>query len=120
MKSARCWVDLGQRLHAYGWLTPKSFPALRHNPDVRMVRHAPALDERRALFKVTGRGDRDPHVREVWFAATIPVWVAVDARLPAGDERYTRERLVRCSGASGARNPIELQVAHDLEIRRHP
>jgi uncharacterized protein (DUF2235 family) len=225
-----CVVDflgLWDTVKAYGWLTPKSFPALRHNPDVRMVRHAPALDERRALFKVTGWGDRDPHVREVWFAGdhsdvggghkdgnspladaslrwmlgeatqhglrlnldkerdvkqneersavapqTAPkdLWLrsgfialdcaprveldnavypplrrkrvlwsdgarkpgdhvvgdkvcvhhTVDARLRAGDERYTRERLVRCSGATVARNPIELQVAHDLEIRWHP
>ena len=66
-----CGVDffgLWDTVKAYGWLSPKSFPALRHNPCVRMVRHAPALDERRALFKMTGWGDRHPEVKEVWFA----------------------------------------------------
>lgn len=66
-----CAVDflgLWDTVKAYGWLDPKSFPALRHNPDVRSVRHALALDERRALFKMTGWGDRGPHVEEVWFA----------------------------------------------------
>jgi hypothetical protein len=224
--SQPCAVDflgLWDTVKAYGWLAPKSFPALRHNPSVRMVRHATALDERRALFKMTGWGDREPHVKEVWFAGdhsdvggghtdgnspladaslrwmlgeatqhglrlnpdkapdvrqneeraaeapqTAPkdLWLrggfialdcaprveldnavypplrrkrvlwsdgarkpgdhvfgdnvfvhrTVDARLRAGDERYTRERLVRRSGASGGRNQIELQVAHDLEI----
>ena len=66
-----CAVDflgLWDTVKAYGWLRPKSFPALRHNPGVRMVRHAPALDERRALFQMTGWGDRHPEVKEVWFA----------------------------------------------------
>ena len=66
-----CAVDflgLWDTVKAYGWLDPKSFPALRHNPTVLKVRHAVALDERRALFKMTGWGDRDPHVKEVWFA----------------------------------------------------
>ena len=66
-----CAVDflgLWDTVKAYGWLNPKSFPALRHNPSVRAVRHAPALDERRALFKMTGWGDRHPGVQEVWFA----------------------------------------------------
>jgi T6SS, Phospholipase effector Tle1-like, catalytic domain len=222
-----CAVDflgLWDTVKAYGWLRPTSFPALRHNPSVRMVRHAPALDERRALFKMTGWGDRHPQVKEVWFAgdhsdvggghkdgnspladaslrwmlgeatqeglqlnpdktrdvgqiaergAEAPratakdLWlrsgfVALDcaprveldnavypprrrmrvlrsdgarrpgdhvfggnvfvhhtvgARLRAGDERYMRERLVRCSDASDRENHIAVQVADDLEIR---
>jgi hypothetical protein len=35
---------------------------------VRRVRHAAALDERRALFQMTGWGDCHPQVKEVWFA----------------------------------------------------
>ena len=66
-----CVVDflgLWDTVKAYGWLRPRSFPALRHNPVVRVVRHAASLDERRALFKVTGWGDRHQEVKEVWFA----------------------------------------------------
>jgi uncharacterized protein (DUF2235 family) len=66
-----CHIDflgIWDTVKAYGWLRPKSFPALRHNPSVRCVRHAAALDERRALFQVTGWGDCHPQVKEVWFA----------------------------------------------------
>lgn len=66
-----CIVDflgLWDTVKAYGWIKPKSFPALRHNPDVRYVCHAVALDERRALFKMTGWGDQTPGIKEVWFA----------------------------------------------------
>jgi uncharacterized protein (DUF2235 family) len=220
------FLGLWDTVKAYGWLDPKSFPALRHNPNVRIVRHAPALDERRALFKMTGWGDRDPCVQEVWFAgdhsdvggghksgnsplADAPLrwmlgeatqhrlrlnpgkacdvkqseegsakaprtppkdlWLrsgfiafdgaprveldnevypplrhrrvlswdgarnpgdhafgdkvfvhhTVDTRRRSGDKRYARERLVRCSNASGRAKRIELQVAHDLEILWH-
>lgn len=61
---------------AYGWMVPRSFPALRHNPSVKIVRHAVALDECRPAFQVTGWGDRDAcgtrleemRIKEVWFA----------------------------------------------------
>jgi uncharacterized protein (DUF2235 family) len=72
------FLGLWDTVKAYGWIWPQSFPALRHNSSVRMVRHAVALDERRAVFQVTGWGDRGlitspdgsyiDAVREVWFA----------------------------------------------------
>ena len=52
------FMGLWDTVKAYGWIWPQSFPALRHNSSVRMVRHAVALDERRAVFQVTGWGDR--------------------------------------------------------------
>ena len=61
-------LGIWDTVKAYGWLNPRSFPALRHNPSVQRVRHAAALDERRALFQVTGWGDRHAQVKEVWFA----------------------------------------------------
>lgn len=62
------FLGLWDTVKAYGWVNPRSFPALRHNASVKTVRHAPALDERRALFQVTGwaAGHRD--AQEVWFA----------------------------------------------------
>jgi len=72
------FLGLWDTVKAYGWIWPQSFPALRHNPGVHTVRHAVALDERRAVFQVTGWGDRrdapdergEPQhaVKEVWFA----------------------------------------------------
>jgi len=66
-----CKIDfmgLWDTVKAYGWVTPKSFPALRHNTSVRTVRHAVALDERRALFQMTGWASAHIDVKEVWFA----------------------------------------------------
>jgi uncharacterized protein (DUF2235 family) len=62
------FLGLWDTVKAYGWLTPRSFPALRHNASVKTVRHAPALDERRALFQMTGWADGHPDTQEVWFA----------------------------------------------------
>jgi type VI secretion system (T6SS) phospholipase Tle1-like effector len=70
------FMGLFDTVKAYGWLQPRSFPALRHNPSVKAVRHAVALDERRSAFQVTGWGDRDARdvpldrmrIKEVWFA----------------------------------------------------
>jgi uncharacterized protein (DUF2235 family) len=72
------FLGVWDTVKAYGWIWPQSFPALRHNPSVHTVRHAVALDERRAVFQVTGWGDRreavdeggnSQHaVQEVWFA----------------------------------------------------
>jgi uncharacterized protein (DUF2235 family) len=67
----RCAVDfmgLWDTVKAYGWVFPRSFPALRHNTSVRTVRHAVALDERRALFQMTGWASAHIDVKEVWFA----------------------------------------------------
>ena len=62
------FLGVWDTVKAYGWLTPRSFPALRHNTSVKVVRHAPALDERRALFQMTGWGEGHPNAKEVWFA----------------------------------------------------
>jgi uncharacterized protein (DUF2235 family) len=62
------FLGLWDTVKAYGWLSPRSFPALRHNPGVGTVRHAPSLDERRALFQMTGWASNHPDTLEVWFA----------------------------------------------------
>jgi uncharacterized protein (DUF2235 family) len=62
------FLGIWDTVKAYGWIRPKSFPALRHNRSVRKVRHATALDERRALFQMTGWSEDHPDVKEVWFA----------------------------------------------------
>jgi uncharacterized protein (DUF2235 family) len=69
------FLGIWDTVKAYGWIWPRSFPALRHNPSVETVRHAVALDERRAAFQMTGWGDRrkavdwgQEPIKEVWFA----------------------------------------------------
>jgi uncharacterized protein (DUF2235 family) len=81
------FMGLWDTVKSYGGLDPVILPHLRHNPDATHVRHALALDERRAWFKPTTWGqldiDRDnamtrldPHdeagyeaqdISEVWF-----------------------------------------------------
>ncbi len=61
-------LGLWDTVKAYGWIVPRSSPALRHNPCVAMVRHAVAILERRTVFQVTTWGERHPDAREVWFA----------------------------------------------------
>jgi uncharacterized protein (DUF2235 family) len=62
------FMGLWDTVKAYGWMNPRSFPALRHNPDVKMVRHALSLGERREFFLPTTWGDRHDGIKEVWFA----------------------------------------------------
>jgi uncharacterized protein (DUF2235 family) len=77
------FLGLWDTVKSYGGLRPISWPHLRHNPSVRVVRHALALDEQRAWFQHTtwGRTDEklcgeplEPDTRyatqkveEVWF-----------------------------------------------------
>ncbi len=77
------FLGLWDTVKSYGGLRPISWPHLRHNPAVRVVRHALALDERRAWFQHTTWGsihevlcgapvEPDPRyqtqqVEEVWF-----------------------------------------------------
>ena len=62
------FLGVWDTVKAYGWFVPRSFPSLRHNPSVGIVRHAVALDEQRSPFQVTGWGTRGETVKEVWFA----------------------------------------------------
>jgi uncharacterized protein (DUF2235 family) len=78
------FLGLWDTVKSYGGLKPVVLPHLRHNPIVAHVRHALALDERRAWFKETTWGrldlDRDnamtrldpdlltdQNIAEVWF-----------------------------------------------------
>jgi uncharacterized protein (DUF2235 family) len=72
------FLGMWDTVKALGVFRPGSFPHLRHNPSVRTVRHAIALDESRRSYMFTSWGGlRDfveagappgQNVREVWFA----------------------------------------------------
>jgi uncharacterized protein (DUF2235 family) len=62
------FLGIWDTVKAYGWIRPRSFPALRHNLSVQCVCHAAALDEHRALFQMTGWADGHAKLQEVWFA----------------------------------------------------
>jgi uncharacterized protein (DUF2235 family) len=78
------FLGIWDTVKSYGGVRPQSLPHLRHNPIVRNVRHALALDERRSWFLPTSWGGIDgdaklatsirPHpgyeqqvTKEVWF-----------------------------------------------------
>ena len=76
------FLGLWDTVKSYGFIVPTSLPHLRHNPIVRTVRHALALDERRSYYQATSWGGvddpeyNDQHhgdsldVKEVWFAGS--------------------------------------------------
>lgn len=80
------FLGIWDTVKSYGGIWPKSLPHLRHNPIVRTVRHALAIDERRSWFQPTSWGGidsddkaapdlTDPRyatqdVREVWFCGS--------------------------------------------------
>jgi uncharacterized protein (DUF2235 family) len=78
------FLGIWDTVKSYGGLLPQSLPHLRHNPIVRKVRHALALNERRSWFLPTSWGGIDgdeknastiredrryqtQQIREVWF-----------------------------------------------------
>lgn len=61
-RTRRCpvhFLGVWDTVKSYGGLKPVILPHLRHNPEVCHVRHALALDERRAWFKATTWGGLD-------------------------------------------------------------
>jgi uncharacterized protein (DUF2235 family) len=64
------FMGLFDTVSSLGWAwDPKSFPNTRKMPQVDIIRHALALDERRAKFR-TNRIERSPQqdCQELWFA----------------------------------------------------
>jgi uncharacterized protein (DUF2235 family) len=56
------FMGIWDTVKSYGGICPKSLPHLRHNPSVRTVRHALALNEHRAWFKHTTWGNTREHL----------------------------------------------------------
>ena len=63
------FLGVWDTVNSVGWVgSPLTMPFARDNPDVAIVRHAKALDERRGFFRVNWFAqDPDRDVREVWF-----------------------------------------------------
>lgn len=66
------FMGVWDTVNSVGWIgSPLTIPFGRYNPDVAIVRHAKALDERRGFFRVNWFAE-DTHrdIREVWFPGT--------------------------------------------------
>lgn len=79
-----------------GWVwDPQQFPFTRHNPSIRVIRHAVALDERRAFFRQNlfgrARAAPDQDLLEVWFPG---VHADVGGGYPESDGGLWREPFV--------------------------
>jgi len=82
------FMGLWDTVKSYGGLNPVMLPHLRHNPKVKTVRHAMALNERRGWFEVTTWGwldsDREgdtassrlsrAEIQEIQQQNTVEVW----------------------------------------------
>ena len=66
------FMGVWDTVNSVGWIgSPLAIPYGRKNPDVAIVRHAKALDERRAFFRVNWFAPDDRRdIREVWFPGT--------------------------------------------------
>jgi uncharacterized protein (DUF2235 family) len=73
------FLGLWDTVKSYGGVRPRSLPHLRHNPIVKTVCHALALDERRSWFLPTSWGGIDADARN---AGTL-----------RDDPRYARQRI---------------------------
>jgi uncharacterized protein (DUF2235 family) len=128
------FLGLWDTVKSYGFFYPRSLPHLRHNPSVQSVRHALALDERRAYFQPTTwggvdhptfsdtRADDFSDVQEVWFAGShsdvagsYPLSMSGLARMPfdwmVGEAR-TKDLLVN----EDARREVLAELPDDMRI----
>lgn len=66
------FLGVWDTVNSVGWIgSPLTMPYARYNPDVAIVRHAKAIDERRGFFRVNWfKDDPTRDIREVWFPGT--------------------------------------------------
>ncbi|MGO7919431.1 DUF2235 domain-containing protein [Rhizobium ruizarguesonis] len=64
------FVGVWDTVSSVGWIgSPTALPYTHDNPDVAVLRHAVALDERRAFFRTNlAATPEDQDVRQIWFA----------------------------------------------------
>jgi len=76
------FLGVWDTVKSYGGVRPVMLPHLRHNPIVRAVRHAVALDEQRGWFDVTtwGRLDLDRERGAAWSRLSDAERTAIDAQ----------------------------------------
>jgi uncharacterized protein (DUF2235 family) len=62
------FLGLWDTVSSVGWAwEPESFPYTAKNPEVSIIRHAVALDERRAFFRTNLWSGEHPDKVEIWF-----------------------------------------------------
>lgn len=66
------FLGVWDTVNSVGWIgSPLTIPFSRFNPDIAVVRHAKALDERRGFFRVSWFSeDQTRDIKEIWFPGT--------------------------------------------------
>jgi len=124
------FLGVWDTVKSYGGLRPIMLPHLRHNPIVRHVRHAIALDEKRGWFGVTTWGrldsDRDkamtrlaPHEREAIERQDIlEVWFrGCHSDIGGGDKEEVTAIIARQWMLSEARR-VDIRAREEAERDR--
>ena len=142
------FLGVWDTVKAFGIFNPRSFPHIRHNDSIDIVRHALSLDERRRSFMFTSWGGLDgfveagprpgQKVQEVWFAGVhsdvgggYPEeesglswhafrWMLGEARL-AGmklDDDAVDDLLGRANRYAADMNPQTFNQRHESRTRR--
>lgn len=62
------FVGVWDTVDSVGWFTrPLALPYARHNEEIGQVRHAVAIDERRAFYRLNWFSEDQPNLKMVWF-----------------------------------------------------
>ncbi|WP_408591283.1 DUF2235 domain-containing protein [Novosphingobium sp.] len=62
------FLGVWDTVDSVGWTShPLALPYTRHNPDVAHTRHAVAIDERRAFYRLNWFAEEQPNLKLVWF-----------------------------------------------------
>lgn len=97
------FLGVWDTVNSVGWVgSPLTIPYGRDNPDVAIVRHAKALDERRGFFRVNWfKDDPDRDIREVWFPGTHCDVGGGWPEAESGISKYPLEWMANEAGKAG-------------------
>ena len=91
---------------SFGWLwNQRTLPHTASNPSIRHIRHAVAIDERRAMFRqnLFRQNDANESFEEYWFAGGHGDVGGGWPEVVSGLSRITLDWMVRSSSAEGLR-----------------
>jgi uncharacterized protein (DUF2235 family) len=93
-KSVECpvhFMGIWDTVSSLGWAyDPKTFPNTAKMPQVKVIRHAMALDERRAKFRpnrVIPVPQAAQDIEEIWFSRITPTSVVVIVTIKARSQK---------------------------------
>lgn len=97
------FLGLWDTVNSVGWIgSPLALPYARHNPDVAITRHAVAIDERRAFFRLNWLDEsKASNLRQVWFPGSHCDVGGGYPEAESGLSKYTLEWMAGEATAAG-------------------